>query len=210
MGTCNKSDGLIFYHPPSKQTLTCGDGYRFDTFSPPGPQFGQQYEGDFIFNTKAALTSIHKPPTHEENAKVYYKTSTTPETYEKATILSIPINDDEEPYTVQNTTTGEILQLLSKELLDHNPSIPPSNTDNSSDQTTPFPNFPWILNDAKTTLYLPTTTRKPKQGFMQHDTSSNTWSFKPGRSLQSKNDPITLSNFSEVVESMIENKKLFK
>lgn len=210
VGTCNKSDGLIFYHPPSKQTLTCGNGYRFDTFSPPRPQFGQQYEGDFIFNTKAALTSIHKPPTHEENSKVYYKTSLTPDTYEKATILSIPIDDDEEPYTVQNTTSGEILQLLSEELLDHDPSIPPSNANASNQQNSPFPNFPWITPNAKRTLYLPTTMKKPKQGFMQYDATTSTWSFKPGHAIHNKNNPIALPNFPEIVKSMIENKKLFK
>jgi dUTP pyrophosphatase len=42
VGTCPDSDALLFYHPPSKQTLSCADGYRFDSFSPSGPQFGEK------------------------------------------------------------------------------------------------------------------------------------------------------------------------
>jgi hypothetical protein len=36
VGRCPKSDGILFYHPLSKQTLTCGDGFKLDTFSPSG------------------------------------------------------------------------------------------------------------------------------------------------------------------------------
>jgi hypothetical protein len=60
--TCNNSDGLLFYHPPSKQMLSCSDGYKFDTFTPAGPQFKETYNGRFIFNTIAGTKNIHRPP----------------------------------------------------------------------------------------------------------------------------------------------------
>ena len=70
VGKCHQSDSLLFYHPPSKQTLSCADGYCLDTTSPPGPQFGQHYDGDFIFTTRSALDVIHRPPTHEQTETV--------------------------------------------------------------------------------------------------------------------------------------------
>lgn len=175
-----------------------------------------QQDHNLVNNMKAILYSIQKqpqqqsttPPTHETNSKVYFKVSSSPDVYDKGTVLSIPVDDDEEPYTIQNCTTGEITQLLSEELLDHDPTNNPSNT--IPDLISPFPNFPWILPEAKTMLYLPTIMKKPKQGFIQYDTTNDTWNFKPGRSITSKNDPIPLPNFSVLVESMIENKKLFK
>ena len=35
-GKCFNSDALLFYHPPLKQTISCTDGYKLDTFLPPG------------------------------------------------------------------------------------------------------------------------------------------------------------------------------
>jgi hypothetical protein len=32
VGTCPDSNALLFYHPPSKQTLSCANGYWFDSF----------------------------------------------------------------------------------------------------------------------------------------------------------------------------------
>ena len=39
VGSCPNSDGLLFYHPPSKKTFSCADGYKFDTFGPAGAHF---------------------------------------------------------------------------------------------------------------------------------------------------------------------------
>ena len=97
VGTCNLSDGLLFYHPPSKQMFSCSDGYKFDSFSPAGPQFNETYDGKFIFNTKASMESIHRPPTHEQGTDAFIRQNNT---YIPITILSIPINDDTEHYVV--------------------------------------------------------------------------------------------------------------
>ena len=48
VGKCPRSDSILFYHPPSKQLLSCANGYKYDTFSPAGPQFNEQYDGKFI------------------------------------------------------------------------------------------------------------------------------------------------------------------
>ena len=50
VGSCPVSNSLLFYHPPTRQLLSCGDGHRLDTSSPSGPQFKEIYENNFIFN----------------------------------------------------------------------------------------------------------------------------------------------------------------
>ena len=122
VGSCPNSDGLLFYHPPSKQLLTCGDGYRFDTYSPAGPQFGQTYEGDFKFTTKSAIHNIHQRPSHELNSTAYIKVD---DTIKKVTILDIPTDKDEDLFTVQEIESGDIHQLLQDKILDHDPTANP-------------------------------------------------------------------------------------
>ena len=75
IGQCPKSDSLVllFYHPPSKQTISWGDRYKFDMFHPSGPKFGLKYDSNFTMNTRSDIDCIHRPPSHEENTKVYVK-----------------------------------------------------------------------------------------------------------------------------------------
>ncbi len=61
VGKCNKPDGLLFYHPPSKQLITAANGYCFNMTHPSGPDFNS-----FTFHTKGSLDFVHRPPTHEE------------------------------------------------------------------------------------------------------------------------------------------------
>jgi hypothetical protein len=202
VGKCNKSDSLLFYHPPSKQTLSCGDGYRFDTSTLAGPQFGTHYDGDFIFNIKSSMEAIHKPPTHESNSTVFVQINGK---YQEAKVLNIPINDDSEPYTIQIVPTGEIHQMLAEEIMDHDPTATPTDTPSSN---SPFPHLQWLQNGEKVTMFLPHLMKKPKQGKIYHDKQTNQWSFTPGR--YGTNDPIALPNFPNLVDSLIANKKLFK
>jgi hypothetical protein len=174
VGKCNKSDSLLFYHPPSKQTLSCADGYRFDMVSPAGPHFGKHYDGDFIFTTKSSLSVIHKPPSHEENATVYINIDNK---YKAATVLNIPINDDNGLYTVQEIGSGDIHQILAEEMLDHNPSVTPTNIPSGNH---PFPHLQWIEPNAKVTMYLPNIMKKSKQGRLQQDQTTKEWTFHPG------------------------------
>jgi hypothetical protein len=69
VGKCDKSDSLLFHHPPSKQTLSCADGYRFDPHVVAGQHFKLYFEADFIFHTKSAMENIHCLSTHEEKQK---------------------------------------------------------------------------------------------------------------------------------------------
>ena len=202
VGSCPKSDGLIFYHPPSKQLLTCGDGYRFDPYSPSGPQFGQLYEQDFDFITKSATHNIHSTPTHELNTTAYIKNDDS--SYSKVTILDIPTDEDELPYTIQHEETGDIIQVMHEELCDHDPTANPQTLQNN--QKCPFPHIPWVKHDAKITLFLPTIMKKPKQGFLSQD--NDQWTFVAGRTR--KGGTIELPNFPLLVDSLITNKKLFK
>jgi deoxyuridine 5'-triphosphate nucleotidohydrolase len=204
VGKCPLSDSLLFYHPPSKQTLSCAEGYRFDTSTPAGPQFGEQYEGDFIFNTKSALSAIHRPPSHEENETVYYNHDDG--SYHPAKVLSVPIEDDTQPYTIQDTVSGDIHEYLGEELLDHDPSATPSNVPTTN--ATMFPTLPWIGDGEKVTLYLPTIMPRPQQGKLQYNADTESWQFNPGR--VKKRDPIPLPNFDTLAPSMVDNRKLFK
>jgi hypothetical protein len=123
VGQCDKSDGLIFYHPLSKQTLTCGEGYKFDTFSPSGPQFGLHFDGSFIFSTQSVLAGIDRPPTHEEGTTVYLKTDSS---YIPSLILSVPVDEEQDNYVIQEKESGNIHEVMSEDLLDHNPNTDPS------------------------------------------------------------------------------------
>ena len=200
VGTDSMSDGLLFYHPPSKKTLTCADGYKFDSFSPAGPQFEERFDGGFVFSSLQSQSAIHRPPSHEEGATAYFQLPS--QQYIPVTILSVPVNDDSDPYTVQAKDSGSIMEVLAPQLLDNDPSTPPSNHNTSA----PFPHLPWIQTGAKVTLYLNDRMTLPKQGTLR--CSDGHWMFHPGRST--KNKPIDLPHFDEVAESLVHNKKIFQ
>ena len=204
VGQCPNSDSQLFYHPPTKQLLSCADQYRIDTSSPSGPQFAESYDNSFVFNTKSSLERIHEPLTHETNATKYYKTPDSDD-YIEVTVISAPVNDDEDKYIVQHKISGDINEALSSELHDSNPNIQPINIPN---QQLPFPHIKWIKQDAHVTLYLPTIMPKSKQGILHHEDGE--WKFLPGRRHPNNNKPIALPNFDTVAESMINNKKLFR
>ena len=63
--------------PPSKQTLTCTNGYKLDSFLHSGPQFNEPFDRNFNFNTRSDSEAIHRPPSFEENTTVYIKDPAT-------------------------------------------------------------------------------------------------------------------------------------
>jgi len=178
VGKCDKSDIFLFYHPPSKQTLSCTNGYRFDTTLPAGPQFREHYNGDFVFTTKSAMPVIHCFPKHEENTTAFVQDKENKDVHHKVTILNIPINDEKEPYTVQFVDSGEINKYVDSVILDHDPSVSPIDVPTGT-ATAPFPCMTWLRHKAKTTLYLPTIIPKPKNGHLLFDEKSKESSFKP-------------------------------
>ena len=136
VGTCSKSNGLLFYHPPSKQIFTCGDGFRLDTCSPAGPQFCQHYSGDSVFTNRSAQEQIHLKPCHENNSTAFCKDEE--DLIKEVIVLEAPINESTEPYTVQGKSSGSIFQVFHEDLLDHNPTSNPQELQDK--QNIPFPN----------------------------------------------------------------------
>jgi dUTPase len=205
VGTCRTSNGLLFYHPQSKQLITCGDGYKFDTFSPSGPQFNEKFDGSFAMSTYHANQVVHQPHSFEISNKIFFKNPDSPSSYLSASILAQPHDEDSDPYTVQVTSTGAIIQLLASDLLDHDPTVPPI----SSTPSVQFPHLPWIKHNAISTLYLPDKMTTPKQGFLKF--KDNNWFFHLGRDVNKTKHPlIPLASFVEIAESLVHNKKLFQ
>jgi deoxyuridine 5'-triphosphate nucleotidohydrolase len=202
VGSCSRSNGLLFYHPPSKQVITCGNGYRFDTFSPAGPQFEERFDGNFVFSTQDTNSQVHQQPTHEQNTTVYIKDPNQPNKYNKAKILSIPVNENLDPYIVQLMESGDIQTIHTEDINDHDPSVDPEATSTN----TPFPHLPWIQHKAKVTLFLNDRMPTPKQGRLLFQ--NNAWVFNVGRKLGT--NFIELPNFETIIESMIQNKKIFQ
>ena len=204
VGTDNKSDGFLFYHPPSKQILTGNNGYRLDTYLPAGPQFSETYDGAFTFNTQSDRDNIHRPLMFEESDSVFIKHNNT---YIEGKILAAPLDDESEPYTIQECTSGNIREVNAEDISDHDPTRIPS--DPPPDTTAhPFPLLPWIQPNSKATLYIPKQMSHPKQGHLNYDKGTESWSFTPGR--HNNKPPIPLPNFKVLAHSMVTNKKLFQ
>ena len=199
VGTCPDSDGLLFYHPDTKTTISCADNYKFDTYLPAGPQFGEAYDGRFTLTSKASLQNIHTAPSHEKNTTVYFKESPTKFTPSK--ILSVPYEEEDEPYIIQTIKTGAIHHAHNEELYDHDPTSSPVSS--SLNQM-----YPWLAHDSKVTIALPEFHNRHKQGYLAQSDGDLDWYFIQGRNKT--NTPILLSNFQEKSTSMIHNSKLFK
>ena len=199
VGKCPKSDSLLFYHPSSKTIISDSDGYKFDNFSPSGPQFDLKYDGGFTIAKKSTLPA-HQKPSHEENDTAFIKRK---KEYVKVTILQVPIEEENEPFIVQVQDTGTIEEIPSSELYESNPNAKPT------DENQPVNSlYPWIRDKGKVTLYLSNHWKKPKQGFLQNINSE--WYFVQGRTINSTSKPLHLPKFIENAESMIHNKKIFQ
>ena len=204
VGTDTKSNGYLFYHPPSKQLLSGNNGHRLDTFMPAGPQFQQTFDGNFIFNTRGAMDMIHRPLAHEEGKTVFFQDAD--KSYVQSTIVSTPLDDENEQYAVQTVDKGNIHEFMSDKLLDSDPTVVP--TDPSPLQSTAvLPTLPWITPEAKVTLYLPQHMQQPKQGRLKYTDITDTWSFSPGQ--KDIHPHIPLPNFLMIAQGMVTNKKLF-
>ena len=186
IGKCPQSDGLLFYHPPSKQVLTSAT-YKFDTFLPAGPQFNEKYDGTFVLNTMSDMEHIHVLPTHQQGETIYY--SPTQGNPIAAKIISVPLNDDSENYVIQTADKGDIIEAPKSSISTTDPNAPPP-----KDNDNVFPHIPWIKSGCKVTLYLNDSMPHPKQGTLIH--SNDEWYFHQGRTL--KHPPLHLRNFKEI------------
>jgi hypothetical protein len=149
VGKCSDSNGILFYHPPSKQILTCGNGYKFDTFSPAGVQFDLKFDGNFVMSTESTTSAIHRPPSHEEGSTKYIQGEDT-DSYIQVKILSAPIDDDTENYIVQEIQSGNIHEVLAEKILPSDPTADPTQITTSK----PFPHLPWLYHDKKSNSVL--------------------------------------------------------
>ena len=208
--------------------FSASDGYKFDPYYPSGPQFGLVFDGAFIFNNETTMNNIHHTPTHELDKKVYVsmpsdnvnlsqqesftnkykflgKTTTKPTVYQQATILEVPINEEDDPFTVQLTDSGDIIQCMVTDISESNPNTP---IDPSQPPPTNF--MSWLKDKSKVTMYLPDKNWKsPQQGYLIQD--GNDWYFQKGRTLlNSKHPKQKLQNFDNDAYSLIQNKKLFR
>ena len=187
--TCPKSDGLLFYHPPSKELLSCWDCYKFVTFHPSSPEFNLQYDNNFIINSRREVEYIHRPPSQKQNTTIFIPSKTNPNNFEPAHVLEVPINENTDTDIVQVQESGDIIKLKKDQIRDMNPDAPIKEHDNESK----FPLSPWIRDGAKVTLFLPHTMQEPKQGYI-YQNEDKTWYFKPGRLKTSKTRPIPQKN----------------
>ena len=185
VGKCNDSDSILFYHPPSKQTLSCANGYTFHTFSPANQHFNKKIDANFTFNTQSDIDTVHRPPVHDKNQTVYYKNQGG--VYIKCKVIEQLYDENTEPYTLQEIISSDIIQKEASEILQDDPSaqIEPSTTDTIT-------NIPWVVNNAKVTMILGMY-KQPKQGYLKYDVPTQEWSFIPGRKIfKSTNTPTRL------------------
>ncbi len=209
VGKCPDSNGLLFYHPPSKQVISCGTSYRFDPSIPAGPQFNERYDGNYYICTQSTLESnLHQPPTHAQGSTKFVKITNDDGSiqYKAIHVLDIPIDEENEPITAQFVQSGDIVQLMASELLDSDPTAPIPATLPSGQ----FTHLPWIRHEAKATLYLPDRMPHPKQGYLKYSNDTKEWSFSVGRNINNNRDPIPLPSFVEKAESLLSNKHLFQ
>ena len=175
VGNDEKSDGRLFYNPATKSIIASSD-FVLNTTVPSGPIFNIPYDEPTSYNLYEERSTSLKIE-FDIGSTVHISPSNLDSPGLSATVLKIPFNIDE-MYTVQLTSTNDILDVIPANLLTYNPA--------TLDTTEPNPsiNFPWIKNKAKATIYLPQTMTAPKQGILVQENES--WKFHSGRTLKSK------------------------
>ena len=171
-------------------------------FSPAGPQFNEQYDNRFTFNTRSSMETIHLPPSHETGETKYMRN--TEGKVVKIKILSIPVDEENDRCVVQESDNGNISEILAEDILAGDPDADPSQAPSDN----PFHHIPWLKHNNKVTIILAAYNNVPKQGIVIHDEPNKSWHFRPGR--KDTNDAIPLKDFERLAESMIENKRLFE
>ena len=97
VGADAQSDGLLFYHPQSKQLFSADDGCRLDSTLPAGPHFNKTFDRSFQFDTKGTEESLHCPHSFELSSTIYYNID---HKWHAGKITNQPIDEDNEPYVV--------------------------------------------------------------------------------------------------------------
>lgn len=66
---------------------------------------------------------IHQKPQHESNETVYIKRN---KQYVPATVLKVPINEENDHYIIQVKDSGEIKEMNGNDISDHDPNTKPT------------------------------------------------------------------------------------
>eukprot|EP00957_Ditylum_brightwellii_P143340 10920068-Ditylum_brightwellii.AAC.1 len=147
--------------------------------------------GNFFFTTKGVEARYHQIPSHKEGTERYIIKDGK---YIAVSILSIPENDDNGEYVVQEKESGEIHSYPTEKIHDNNLTVPPTSVPTSD----PFPTHLWIKPGGKVTLYLHDRMKKPQQGKLMY--TNGEWVFAPGRKALNKTLP--LPNFEKYAISL--------
>jgi len=146
------------------------------------------------------------PPAYDLQQSVFLSPTHPDHPSAASTIINIPFSHTS-PYSVQITSTKDIVEVMVSDIVPHDPTaILP-------DTTNPVLLHPWIQDNSKATLLIPSSMTKPKQGFLLHQPDGE-WAFHPGRTQKSKstrNNPtklIPLPNFLADAASLCANKCL--
>eukprot|EP00957_Ditylum_brightwellii_P167825 12775022-Ditylum_brightwellii.AAC.1 len=91
--------------------------------------------------------------------------------------------------------------ILGNDLLDADPTIDPTTVTPKVE----FPHHPWVKQNAKVTLFHNDLMPKPQQGRLVKE--DDHLYFLKGRS--SNSNKLLLTDFSECLNSLVDNKKLF-
>ena len=205
VGRCPTSNGLLFYHPPTKRTFTEADSIKFDFTFPAGPRFNEKYDGSFTFTSRADLDNIlHRPSPFNIDETVFVKHPDN-DKYTKASIFHSPFDASAQPFTVR-FPDGSLSQHMADDILDHDPDAPL--IEPSPAQADPL--LPWIKHDAKVTFSHPALGPQHKWGFLQHDPSAPTesaWSFVAGKNKTGQT--VELPNFRQIIPTLLTSHQLF-
>ena len=113
------------------------------------------------------------PPAYDLQQSLFLSPTYPDHPSAASTIINIPFSHTS-PYSVQITSTKDLVEVMVSSIVPHAPTtIPP-------DTTNPVLLHPWIQDNSKATLLIPSSMTKPKQGFLLHQPDGE-WTFHPGR-----------------------------
>ena len=195
VGRCNKSAQLLFYHPPTKQTIS-SDDFSLDETLCSGPAFGLKYDGGLYVDKYYDEAETFSPPTHAPSSMVFIKHN---HTYIKCKVLTIP-DRDSTVYTLQYIHINAIHQHDEKDILDHDPTIVPNQ---HNPILTTFPS--WLKHGNSITLFL-NNMAKPHHGTLL--IQDNNYYFRHGTRATHK---ITLlKHFPQCDMDLIKSHQIFE
>lgn len=194
VGRWNKSSQLLFYHPPTKQTLS-SDDFILDESLCSGSAFGLKYDCGLYVEKYYNKVETFSPPTYPPSLIFFIKHKNS---CIKWKVITIP-DRDITLYTLQYMHTNAIHQHEETDILDHNPVINPDH------QNSLLKTFPWWLKYGNNiTLFL------NNMANLQHGTlivQDDTYYFRHG--TINTNKLVLLKNFTQCAMELITSHQIF-